>query len=138
MIDPAFGVNSFNEPKYYSESQTAANNIMMILYGKPGFYPSIPDLGMDVPRLNDTFFDDLDTDQIKSELARQCNVFIDNIRDGTFDVQKSLINGKPLLIFVVPVISEQVPQRIAIGITTNEQGELIYRMRYADAEDDDN
>ena len=138
MIDPAFGVNSFNEPKYYSESQTVANNIMMILYGKPGFYPSIPYLGMDVPRLNDTFFDDLDTDQIKSELARQCNVFIDNIRDGTFDVQKSLINGKPLLIFVVPVISEQVPQRIAIGITTNEQGELIYRMKYADAEDDDN
>ena len=138
MIDPAFGVNSFNEPKYYSESQTVANNIMMLLYGKPGFYPSIPDLGMDVARLNDTFFDDLDTDQIKSELARQCNVFIDNIRDGTFEVQKSLINGKPLLIFVVPVISEQVPQRIAIGITTNEQGELIYRMKYADAEDDDN
>ena len=51
MVDPAFGKNAFNSPKYYNETQTAANNILTILFGRPGFYPSIPDLGMDITTL---------------------------------------------------------------------------------------
>ena len=38
-IDPAFGLNSFGKPKMYSETQTLANNILTVLFGKPGSFP---------------------------------------------------------------------------------------------------
>ena len=47
-VDPAFGVDSFNRPKVLSETETIVNNILFILFGKPGSYPSIPSLGMDI------------------------------------------------------------------------------------------
>ena len=134
MYGPAFGVNNFNKPKMYSESETTANNIMSLLYGVPGFYPSIPDLGMNIGRLLDSFMDDIDTESIKVELATQCNKFIKNIRDGSFDVEKTTLNGNPLLIFVIPVTIKQVPKRVGIGITTDIDGNLTYRVTYTDDE----
>ena len=47
-VDPVYGVNNFNETKVLTEAETLVNNILMILFGKPGFYPSIPSLGMDI------------------------------------------------------------------------------------------
>ena len=131
MVDPAFGMNSFNTPKFYNESATTAKNIITILEGRPGFFPSMPDLGMDIKRsLLYKDIDELDTNVIKAELVRQCDAFITNIRNGTFDVQKVLYQEKPLLVFVIPVTIEQAPQRLAVGVTLNSKGEAIYRIEY--------
>ena len=131
MIDPAFGMNSFNTPKFYNESVTTAKNIITILEGRPGFFPSIPDLGMDIKRaLLYKDIDEIDTDVIKAELVRQCDVFITNIRNGTFDVQKVLYQDKPLLIFIIPVTIERAAQRLAVGVMLNSKGETIYRIEY--------
>lgn len=134
-VDPAFGVNSFNTPKYLSESETVAMNILMILYGKPGFYPSIPVIGMNIRSLLYQSLDDIDTDVLKTQLVQNCGAFITQVRDGTFDVKKAVYQNRPLLVFIIPVIVKQVSQRIAIGITTNEKGESIYNFNYV--EDDD-
>lgn len=129
-VDPAFGVNSFNTPKYYNESETVAKNILTLLYGRPGFYPSIPTLGMNVRTLLYVSLDDIDTDMLKVMLVQQCSAFITQVRDGTFDVKKALYQGRPMLVFIIPVIVKQVSQRIAIGITTNTKGEAIYNFNY--------
>lgn len=131
MIDPGFGMNSFNTPKFYNESVTTAKNIVTILEGRPGFFPSMPDLGMDIKRaLLYKDIDEIDTDVIKAELVRQCDVFITNIRNGTFDVQKVLYQDKPLLIFIIPVTIERAAQRLAVGVMLNSKGETIYRIEY--------
>lgn len=135
MIDPAFGMNNFNTPKYYNESQTTANNIIMILEGRPGFYPSIPELGMNIRNLLYKNIDEIIPDALKNELARQCNSFISNISDGSFDVQIDLYKGKPLLVFIIPVTIEKAAQQLAIGVTTNAKGELIYDVEYASDND---
>ena len=74
--------------------------------------------------------DEIDTDVIKAELVRQCDVFITNIRNGTFDVQKVLYQDKPLLIFIIPVTIERAAQRLAVGVMLNSKGETIYRIEY--------
>ena len=135
MVDPAFGLNSFNTAKYYNESQTTANNIMFILEGRPGCYPSIPELGMNIRQLLYRPMDEINTDAIKVELARQCSYFLTNIRNGTFDVQKTVYQGNPLLVFVIPVTVEQVTQQLAIGVTTNTKGELMYSITYIEEND---
>ena len=124
-------MNSFNTPKFYNESVTTAKNIVTILEGRPGFFPSMPDLGMDIKRaLLYKDIDEIDTDLIKAELVRQCDVFITNIRNGTFDVQKVLYQDKPLLIFIIPVTIERAAQRLAVGVMLNSKGETIYRIEY--------
>lgn len=124
-------MNSFNTPKFYNESVTTAKNIITILEGRPGFFPSMPDLGMDIKRaLLYKDIDEIDTDIIKAELVRQCDVFITNIRNGTFDVQKVLYQDKPLLIFIIPVTIERAAQRLAVGVMLNSKGETIYRIEY--------
>lgn len=124
-------MNSFNTPKFYNESVTTAKNIITILEGRPGFFPSMPDLGMDIKRaLLYKDIDEIDTDVIKAELVRQCDVFITNIRNGTFDVQKVLYQDKPLLIFIIPVTIERAAQRLAVGVMLNSKGETIYRIEY--------
>lgn len=124
-------MNSFNTPKFYNESVTTAKNIVTILEGRPGFFPSMPDLGMDIKRaLLYKDIDEIDTDVIKAELVRQCDVFITNIRNGTFDVQKVLYQDKPLLIFIIPVTIERAAQRLAVGVMLNSKGETIYRIEY--------
>ena len=131
MIDPAFGLNAFRTPKYLNESETTARNIITILEGRPGFFPSIPELGMNIKStLLYKSLDDIEPDVIKYELTRQCNQFISNIRDGTFDVVKAVHKGKPMLVFIVPVTIEQAPKQIAIGTTMNDKGEVIYKIEY--------
>ena len=131
MIDPAFGLNAFHTPKYLNESETTARNIITILEGRPGFFPSMPELGMNIKsELAYKSMDDIDPDVIKYELVRQCKQFISNVRDGTFNVIKAVHKNKPMLVFVVPVIINQAPQQIAIGTTINEKGEIIYKIEY--------
>ncbi len=130
MIDPAFGKNAFNSPKYYNESQTVANNILTILFGRPGFYPSIPDLGMDISSILYRHVDEIDCNVIKAKLVQQCTRFLTNVRDGSFDVQLAKFQNKPLIIFIIPVTINRSDKRLAIGITTGSDGNTIYQVEY--------
>ena len=126
-IDPTFSVNNFNKPKNLTELETKVHNILMLLYGKPGFYPSIPSIGMDIKKYLYMFTDEINTEQIKNELARQCAEFIPDVQTGDFEVVKTTFKDQNLLIFQLPVIDDTNKHSVTIGITLNDQGELIYK-----------
>jgi hypothetical protein len=135
VIDPAFGVNSFNTAKYYNETATTARNIMFILEGRHGCYPSMPTIGMDIKReLLYQDFDRIDCEGLKVDLVKQCSAFLTNVRDGSFDVQKAVYKGRPLLLFIIPITVDTAPQRLVIGTMLNSKGELTYRVEYAEEE----
>lgn len=129
-VDPQFGVDSYNRAKVLSESQTIVYNILALLFGKPGFYPSIPQLGMDIQQYLYSFEDEFDTAYIKSQLATQCRDFVDVIKDGTFDVIKSTYNGQPLLIFVIPTIITKKETNLLLGITITNKGEYRFNFTF--------
>ena len=93
-VDPVYGVNDFNRPKVLAEDETYVNNLLMILFGKPGFYPSIPYLGMDVGSMLYMFEDEINTDKIKTDLAYQCIDFLPLIDDGDLDVVVTTYKGR--------------------------------------------
>ena len=125
-VDPVYGVNVFQETKILSESQTLVNNILMILFNRPGFYPSIPWLGMDIGQYLYSFSDSIDELQIKTKLGTQCKELIPNIREGSVDVYSMDYDGRPLLMFLLPVLVDNRTAIISLGITINERGEMIY------------
>lgn len=133
-VDPQFGANVYNKAKVLNESQTIVNNILTLLFGKPGFYPSIPTLGMNIQQYLYSFEDDFDVNFLKSQLAAQCKDFIDQIADGTFDIVKSSYNGQPLLIFVVPTIITNTESNLLLGVTVNEKGEYRFNFTFDNAQ----
>lgn len=124
--DPTFGVNNFERPKVLSVTQTYVNNLLTILFGKPGFYPSQPELGMDIEQYLYKYIDDINVTEIKAKLINQCTDFLPEIESGEFDVYKSEHNGQPMLLFKLPIIIDGKSLAMALGITLNAKGEMIY------------
>lgn len=124
--DPTFGVNNFERPKVLSITQTYVNNLLTILLGKPGFYPSQPTLGMDIEQYLYRYIDDINIAEIKSKLVNQCMEFLPEVESGEFDIYKTDYNGRPMLLFKLPIIIDNKSLAMALGITINEKGEMIY------------
>ncbi len=129
-VDPQFGIDSYNRAKVLTESQTIVYNILTILFGKPGFYPSIPSLGMNIQQILYSFEDDFDVNFLKTQLATQCRDFVDQIHDGSFDIIKSTHNGQPLLVFVIPAIIVNTETNLFLGITLNTKGEYRFNFTF--------
>ena len=125
-LNPTFSVNNYNKPKVLTELESYVNDVLMLLFGKPGFYPSIPTIGMDIKQYLYMFEDDINTEEIKTKLATQCKEFLPELSTGEFDVFKTVYNERSMLIFKLPIVSDTNKNSAALGITTNEKGELIY------------
>ena len=104
--------------------QTMVNNFLLLLLGKPGFYPSIPTIGIDIEQYLYTFIDDINIDDIKAKIAVQCSDFLPAIREGNFDIQKTIMKDRVLLVFVLPTISKK---QSLLGVTTDGSGKVIFR-----------
>lgn len=124
--EPSFGLNSFNKAKYKSETETIANSIVNLLFGRPGYFPSMPDLGIHIQDMMYMFWDEIDTDMIKAKIAVQCETFKEYIQSEELDVIKTVYNDKPLLLVVIPIQIKHTQSDLGIGITQDKQGNLIY------------
>ena len=51
LREPAFGMNDFHAPKIMKDTDVLVNTILMILFGRPGFYPSLPTLGIFIKKI---------------------------------------------------------------------------------------
>lgn len=125
-IDPTFGVNAFNQAKYRNETETVANSILNLLFGKPGYFPSMPNLGLNIQELIYSFWDEISTTRIKAEISAQCSVFKEYVSNGSLDVIKSSYMDKPLLLVNIPVQIKDAQQVLSVGVTQDPNGNTIY------------
>lgn len=131
-VDPAFGVNNFLQPKYYNESETVANNFMTLLFGKPGFYPSLPELGIDIESLMYQYFDEIDISMLKNKICAQCSEYMGYVIDNDFDIVKKYYKDQPLLIFILPVQERSSVRHFSVGITTNLTEGIRFNFTWVD------
>lgn len=125
-VNPTFSTNKFNEPKMLSPMESYVNDILMLLFGKPGFYPSIPTIGMNIQKYFFMIIDDINTEEIKSDLVSQCSDFFPSVKNGDFEIVKTEYKGRPLLLFVLPTIDDIKAHSVTIGVTTDEYGKFMY------------
>ena len=92
--DTLFDVDSMYKPKVISSFEMIVNSVLMLLFMKPGQYPSIPELGIDIESYLHEYADDPNIpSEIKNKLTDQCNrievtgiqidCYIDQTDDGT-------------------------------------------------------
>ena len=129
-VEPSFGINSFNRAKYKNESETIANAFLNLLFGKPGYFPSMPNLGLDIQSKLYSFWDELDTDVLKASIVSQCTAFKEYINDNSLDIIKSSYNNQPLLLIVIPIEIDMSKSNLVIGITIDGSNSIVYNYQF--------
>lgn len=72
--DAVLDVDEYMKPKLISTFQLCINTILTLLFMKPGQYPSIPDLGIDIEQYLLEYSDDKNIPaKIITQLNDQCN-----------------------------------------------------------------
>lgn len=129
-VEPNFGLDDFGRAKYLNETEALANSILNLLFGKPGFFPSMPDLGINIQSILYSFWDEVNVDQLKAEIVTQCQSFSQYIKTGELDVIKTYNNSQPLLLIVLPTKILDGKQNLSVGITQDKNGNIAYNYVY--------
>ena len=134
FYEPAFGLDSFGKPLVYEDWQAVARSIIIVLLGKPGFYPSIPQLGMHIQDLLYERLDDIDIDHLRASLAYQLNIFSEIIQSDDMNITTATLPAKniPVLIFAIPVYTGSQRDTVAVTITATEDGNITYNYQIID------
>ena len=132
--DLTFGANDFNEPKLSSEVETVRNVLMFVLFAKPGQYPSLPDIGIDIESYLYSFYDELDVEDLKQQIIAQCASLGKYISNNTIAIKKDKYYGQPSLFINVNGTAaypdgykwnrNEASPGFQIGITIDENKEL--------------
>lgn len=132
--EPVFGLDDFNKPKYFNESETIAYSILNLLFGRPGYFPSMPNLGINIQESLYSFFNEIDINQLKAKIISQCKVIKEFVDDGSFDIQKTFYKHQPMLIIVLPLIIKNVKEHLGIAITQDSEGNTSYNYVFREEE----
>ena len=133
FYEPAFGLDSFRKPLVYEDWQVVAQSIIIVLFGRPGFYPSIPQLGVHIQDLMYEELDDIDTDNLRGILAHQLEVFSDIIQSDDMKIAiKNTTGGNPVLIIALPIYTGDERSAVAVTITATEDGGIQYNYEKID------
>ena len=133
FYEPAFGLDSFRKPLVYEDWQVVAQSIIIVLFGRPGFYPSIPQLGVHIQDIMYEKIDDIDTDNLRGILAHQLEVFSDIIQSDDMKIAiKNTTGGNPVLIIALPIYTGDERSAVAVTITATEDGDIQYNYEKID------
>ena len=124
--NPSFALNDFDEVKLYTSDESIVRDLLLLLFGKPGFYPSQPTLGMNIQQYLYQFEDSIATAAIKVDLAMQCSEFLPLVESGDIDVQIDNWNRRPLLVFILPTMHNTSDAQLVLGVTVLENGEMQF------------
>lgn len=137
--DLTFELNEFHNPKIRSEIEMIKNVILFILFSKPGQYPSLPTLGLNIEEKLYSFYDELDPDELKNDLIDQCKILKFYFNNSMIGIRKYIYQDKPSLIIHIEG-KETFPSgymrdgrkdatKYLIGITLNDLNKMIYNSR---------
>lgn len=132
--DVLMDVDGYNKPKVISTFEMCINVILTLLKMRPGQYPSIPELGIDIEKYLHEYADDPNIpNEIRNKLYDQCNrlnvvnidieVYIDRAVDGTNALIVKL-TGSDTLTYGEP------SSNVIIGITYDKLNRLYTKTRY--------
>ena len=129
-VEPNFGLDDFGKAKYLNETEALAHAILNLLFGKPGYFPSMPNLGINIQSILYSFWDEINVDQLKAEIVDQCQSFSEYIKTGELDVIKTYNNGQPLLLIVLPTKILDGKKSLSVGVTQDKSGNVSYNYVY--------
>ena len=140
-LDCTFELDEFSKPKVCSESETIKNALMFILFSKPGQYPSIPFLGLNIQEMLYSYYDEFTETELEEKLITQCNALGPYFQSGDVAVKKMMYRNMPSLIIHVSTtmgdvsVAKHVENyrndrnlEFFIGLSVTELNELLFNI----------
>lgn len=134
FYEPAFGLDSFRKPLVYEDWQAVAQSIIIVLFGRPGFYPSIPQLGMHIQDIIYEKIENIDIDHLRGVLAHQLTILSDIIQSDDMKIAIKTVAGSnnPVLVIALPIYTGTERSSVAVTITATEDGGIQYNCEKID------
>ena len=134
LSEPCFGFDNFGEPLVHKGSQVLIDTILTVLFGRPGFYPSIPELGMYIQQYRYNLFQGINLEEFRSKLSYQCNLLDDAINENMMDVALQYMDTAkrvPILLISINLVGNS-NKKLLIGVKTDGDAILYNHMLYED------
>lgn len=136
--DTTFEMNEFEEPRIRSEIETVKNTILFILFTKPGQYPSIPTIGLNIESMLYSYYDEIDENDLADQICNQCAALDVYFESGAVAVKKTMYKNQPSLLIHIEGTetypdgymkdSVDIADRYLIGITFDEMNQMLYNI----------
>jgi hypothetical protein len=132
--DTPLELNDLHKPKVLSSFEMCINIILTLLMMKPGQYPSIPELGIDIESYLHEYADDKSiVDKIKSEINDQCNRL--QLTGITVDVSIDSTDPHTNALVIMITGTDRLTygsdsNQVVIGITYDQLNRLYMRKHY--------
>jgi hypothetical protein len=139
--DLTFELDKFSNPKLRDTTALVKNTLLFILFSKPGQYPSLPHIGLDVQTLLFSYYDEITESRLIEMVSSQCAALGLFFNEGSIQIKKTMYQGKPSLLIYIEAGSNdsQVlnqfgidPQRdtdvYRIGITYDDLNQIIFNI----------
>lgn len=130
--DVGYGLDDFQRMKVYSESESIARYILTILLTRPGNYPGLPHIGLNVKQLLYDDLNEFNATSLKEQIYDQCSALLPHIVGD--DVYAGLIeyNGTTFLLIRVSVEVNSKMQKINYAFYQDELRELKFDFQIED------
>ena len=135
--DLTFELNEFEEPRIRSDIETVKNTLLFILFSKPGQYPSLPQIGLNIQSYLYSNYDTLDVNDLRTRIVSQCAALGVYFNNGTIAIKKVMYHNEPSLLIQLEGSEEFPPaykvpnkasKRYLIGLTYDDMKNMIYNV----------
>ena len=131
--DALFELDEFSRPKLISPSEMIKNIILFILFSKPGSYPSLPGIGLDIQSYLYEFYDTLNVNELKQSIIDKCSLLEFYFNNNNISIIKYKDNGVPSLKinmdYVINSANGNKSKSFHIGISYDELKNIIYTIK---------
>lgn len=134
LREAEFGLNNFQRPKRLQDEEALCRTVLLILFGRPGCFPTLPEVGMNISQYFYKFSDEIEPTDLKVQLAYQCSLVNELIETGELEITKVEYDGRMALRFIIPSLGHDSENILVIGVTTNYDGSVIYNYDMMKAE----
>jgi len=117
LKEVSFGLDNFGKPKMLSIKESIVQVIMNVLFMKPGCFPSMPWIGINIKSYLYMMEDEIDIDTLKSDIYEQCSAVIKYVEIDSVEAYFTSANGSAVLIINIPITISNNSFDCTIGFT---------------------
>lgn len=116
--DVGFGKDDFQKSKIFNQSDSLVNYILTILLAKPGNFPTMPKIGVDIGKYVKNSMETLDSELLKGLICSNCEALLPYITND--DVYVGVISdpnvpNRSILLVKIPLLVANNSKRIDEG-----------------------
>ena len=116
--DLTYEINEFGNAKIKSEIESIRDIVLFILFTKPGQYPSMPDIGLDIDTVLYSFYDNIDIRLLRNQIVNQCSALGVYFDAGNIEIQKMRYQNHPIILIQITGLTKYPADYQADDINT--------------------